>query len=230
MKTSIIIFISLLSAIAILIVMAAVDIKLSIRKGKELPNNYISTKVVLPDYKILDIRDSRSIELVQGDSAYIALSVMKDSLPPELKYQIKGDTLFLADRMMSGGKSYTVKIHANKLLQEIYVMNTTLNLNNFKESYLSISLDNSKINCYQFDVIEKTFSRLVLFAKNQSSFYFSNTKIDSLSLNLQKSGATFMTDLSSISGSLADSSRLELQQFDQISLKKDPSSTITIYN
>lgn len=230
MKTSKIIFISLLSAIAILIVMAAVDIKLSIRKGKELPNNYISTKVVLPDYKILDIRDSRSIELIQGDSAYIALSVMKDSLPPELKYQIKGDTLFLADRMMSGGKSYTVKIHANKLLQEIYVMNTTLNLNNFKESYLSISLDNSKINCYQFDVIEKTFSRLVLFAKNQSSFYFSNTKIDSLSLNLQKSGATFMTDLSSISGSLEDSSRLELQQFDQISLKKDPSSTITIYN
>jgi hypothetical protein len=230
MRPSRIIFFALLSAVAIFMIIATVDIKLSIRKGKQLPNNYILAKKVLPVYKILDIRDCRSIELVQGDTAYIALSVMKDSLAPELKYQIKGDTLLLADRMMSGGRSYTIKIHTTELLQRIIVKNTTLNLNNFRETNISVLLDHSNLIGYQVNDKEKTFTRLNISAKNQSSINFSNISIDSLIIDLQKSEALFMSNLKFVSGDVTDSSTVELRQIEQISLKKDPSSNIKIYD
>jgi hypothetical protein len=237
MKTSKIIFIGMLSTIALLMMVGAIDLRITGQKGNNFQVDFKVIRKKIPSFKVLCINDNGSIELVKGDSSFIDIVMKdlkvpdkKDSMAPDLKYTLTGDTLKLSDRMMSGGRSFRIKIHTTDLLKQILAKNSTVNLTNFCYSNLSLDLDHSRLNINQIKDEKQTFQLLNIAAKNNSNITTSNTGIDTLKIDLQKSNAIIMSNLNTICGNLTDHSKIVLRQVNQISLKKDASSKIQIYN
>ena len=127
MKTSKIIFIALLSAIALIILAAIIDVRLTGTRDGDFKGE-LKSRIQLTQFKVISINNNSNLELVQSDSAYFEITVMKDSLVPELKYSIKNDTLKIADQMVKIGTGSWVSIHVNDQLNQIILKKSNLNL------------------------------------------------------------------------------------------------------
>jgi hypothetical protein len=229
MKTSKIIFITMLSTIALLILAGAVDLRITGRKALTLQNGLKVIKKTLPSFKVLCINDSRRFELIQSDSSIISVFFMKDSVAPDLKYTLIGDTLKFSDQRSEKSILF-IKIHVIVPLKRIIAKNSTVNLTHFNQANLSLDLDHSRLEIYQIKDQKKTFQLLNIAAKNKSNIHVNNLGIDTLKIDLQKSDARIMSNLNTIYGNLTDGSRIWLRQANQISLQKDASSKIQTTN
>ncbi|MCK9414656.1 MAG: hypothetical protein M0Q53_20310 [Prolixibacteraceae bacterium] len=228
MKTSKIILIAMLSTIALLILAGAIDLRITGRKPLTLQNGLIVIKKTLPAFKILCINNNERIELVQSDSSFIAIFLMKDSVAPDLKYSLVGDTLKFPDQIPKKSYHY-IKIHTTEHLNRIMAKNSALNLTHFKQANLTADLDHSRLEFLQMKDEKETFQHLTITARNNSNIHASNIGIDTLKIDLQKSDAMIMCNPANICGNLSDFSKITLLQANQISLKKDDSSSIQIH-
>jgi len=230
MKTSKIIFITLLSTIALIILFVVVDFRLTGRKGAYSQTDFKAIKKKVPAFKVLSLKNKTSIELVQSDSSYIEVQFMKDSIAPDIKYTTSGDTLLLQDEMMSGRKNRWITIHSTDVLKQIVSKNSSVRMTNFRTADMAFGLDQSTVDIYQANEKKSTFQFLNVSAKDNSKINVYNTVVDSLKVDFHNSKATFMISLNKICGSLACRSSIILKQVDEISLKKDATSKINIYN
>ena len=228
MKTSKIIFIALLSTIALVTLAALIDLRLNGKRFVDRQKDFKVSKLKIPSIRVLCINENSSIEMFQSDSVYFDLTVMKDSIVPELKYAISGDTLKIMDQMTKIGSGAWVSIHVNDQLNQIILKNSHANLINFNISTLSIDLDQSSINVNQVIVKKTAFQRLNILAKNNSRFEADDINIDSLQVELQHSEVNLWSTVNNLNGSIADSSRLRVRQPKAITLKRDLSSNVEI--
>lgn len=229
MKTSKIIFIVMLSIIALLMMAVALDLRISgIKTNNPFQVNFSVIKKTIPSFKVLCINDNERIELIQSDSSFIEVFFMKDLVAPDLKYSLEGDTLKFSDQIPKKNIIY-IKIHTLEHLSRIIAKNSTMNLTHFNQANLSLDLDHSRLEIYQIKDKKRTFQLLNITAKNNSNIHASNIGIDTLKIDLQKSDAMIMCNLANICGNLSDFSKITLLQANQISLKKDDSSSIQIH-
>jgi hypothetical protein len=231
MKTSKIIFVALLSTIALIILAVDMDIRITGVKGHNFQNNnYKMIKKTVPAFRVLDLTDRGHVELIKSDSTYLELRYMKDSVAPELKFNLAGDTLLIAGQKKELENDLLVKIHTTGDLKKIISRNSRLNIVNFNATELAIDLDDCSLSIHKGENKETSFRSLEINAKNHSSISSSDISVDSLKINLQKSDARFTIQLQRISGSLSDSSNVSMRQAEDISLKRDKSSEIHLYN
>jgi hypothetical protein len=231
MKTSKIIFVALLSSIALIMLAVVVDIRITGVKGNSFQNNnYKMIKKTVPAFRVINLNDWARVELIKSDSTYLELQYPKDSIAPELNYRLNGDTLFFNGQKKKSDQDQFVWIHTTGDLKKIISRNSRLSFGNFKTAGLTIDLDDCNLNINQGENDNTSFQSLEINAKNHSNIYTGNISVDSLKVNFQKSDARFMIQLQKISGSVTDSSSVSLSQVEDISLKKDKSSEIRIYN
>jgi hypothetical protein len=231
MKTSKIIFVALLSTIALIMLAVVADIRVSGVKGNSFQNsNYKMTKKTVPAFRVLSLNDRGNVELIQGDSTYLELQYRKDSVAPELNFHLNGDTLFINGQKKKSDNDQIIWIHTTGDLKKIVSRNSRLNFGNFNTPGLTIDLDDCILNIHQGENNKTSFQNLEINAKNHSNIYTGDISVDSLKVNLKKSDARFMIQLQKVSGNVTDSSSVSLSQVEDISLKKDKSSEIHVNN
>ena len=93
---------------------------------------------------------------------------------------------------------------------------------------LSFDMDQSSLWLNQDTIVKISIHALDIVARNHSRINSSEFRIDSLGLVLQNSEADLEIIAKKISGTLSDSSRINVRQPQEISLKKDGTSKINV--
>jgi len=228
MKTSKIIFISLLSAIALLILATMIDIRINGQRSDGKNSDFKRNKQNLPVFKALKVYNSMNITLVQNDSSYIEVSYLKDSIAPKVNYAIIGDTLTLSDFEKTNHRNVSVTIHATDSLRSIQLEKSHISFDRIGLGKLFFALDESELWLNQDTLVKAASQVLDIVAKNHSRINSSEFRIDSLGLVLQNSEANLEMTANKISGTLSDSSKIYVRQPREISLKRDATSMVNV--
>jgi hypothetical protein len=227
MKISKIIFISLLGSIALIIIAGMIDMRLHGVKSGEISGELKVNKQPVPPFKVLCLNDSKSISLTQGDSTCI-ISYWKDSPAPDVKYTIKGDTLFVNDLKLSA-----ITICTTPSLKRLNMNNSSVTLRGFtrdsESGKLTLELDHSTAWLYQNNSNESYISALDISARNQSNVNSFNIRVDTLELALNNSSSK-LGITKKLTGSLSDNSILMCRQPLEIALKRDAGSKISLFS
>jgi len=93
---------------------------------------------------------------------------------------------------------------------------------------LSLDLDKSSVDFDTNDGKRSMINILNITVRNKSNIHAGIFNIDSLGIVLQNSEANIEITAKKISGSLSDSSRMRVQQPEEISLKRDATSRINV--
>jgi len=228
MKTSKIIFITLLSTIAFLILAALVDVRINGRRRGINRDDIMSHKNALHTFRVLCINNSRNITVTQNDSSFIEVAYLKDSIVPKVNYAMMGDTMVVSDYNSMGSVTISFPIGSPELFQRILLKKSDMRIRNFRSEKLSLNLDQSTVWMDQYKGEKYSLSILDVIAKNHSHFNTDDFKVDSLGIVLENSKADIRIYAKKISGSLSDSSRIYARQPLEISLKKDAASKINV--
>lgn len=220
MKTSKIIFVSLLSIIAFFILAAFVDIRMGSDAGTTAGKK--TEKQMMPSFKVLCV-DEGYIDLIQNDSSFIEVTWYKDSLPPHVNYSMKGDTLFISDIE----RSVHVSINSDNLLESIRARNSNVTIGQFVSDRLSLDIDGSYI---WFNHDKSSVQKLDISAINHSSVNSVDFMVDSMGVALQNSEMDLSIIAKTINGTLSDSSRMNTRQPEEILLKRDATSEFNVNN
>jgi hypothetical protein len=228
MKTSKIIFISILGSIAFIILAAFADVRINgHRRGSNLPPVQVSRQSI-PSFKVLCVSNTSNVIVIRSDSSFIDLTWHKDSLAPGLNYKIKNDTLLFSDFNRSEQSSSSVKIYSTRSLEYVYVKDSDIRIHgdgtgkiflNVDKSYIWFDLDINKIS---------TFQKLYVRAKNHSDINTGHFSVDSLEFDLNNSEAQLELNTGTVCGTLSDSSNVYLWQPEEISIKRDTTSEIIL--
>jgi hypothetical protein len=222
MKTSKIIFTSLLVAIALIILAGFIEVRLS---GKRNGIDIVVNKQALPEFKVLCLNNSE-FHLSYGDSAYFAITSDKDSLLTQIDYIISDDTLKISNIRFSNDSYIRVKIHSSDSLKKILLVDSDLTIDEYGSKNLTILTDSSRVSLNRKE--QFTFHSLDITAKNHSNIYSNEIKTDILNISLQKSEANLDITALKLYGDLSDSSTFNTHQAEEISLKKDTTSRIIV--
>jgi len=228
MKTSKIIIISLLGTIAVLILAITIDIRINGRRNDGRQSDFKVNKQNVPVFKVLSVNNSMNITIVKKDSSFIEVSCLKDSIAPKVNYTMKGDTLIVSDFEKPGHRNTSVTIHATDSLKHIQLKKSNISIDRIGSGKLFFKLDASELWLNQDTLVKSSFPVLDIVAGNHSRINSSDFRIDSLGLVLQKSEADIEMKSRIISGTMSDSSRINVRQPEEISLKKDGTSKINV--
>lgn len=229
MKTSKIIFISLLSAITLLILAAAIDIRISGRQNGGSQNDFKTSKQALQHFSVLRVNNSMNITLVRKDSSYLEVTCLKDSIVPKVNYTFRGDTLLVNDFEKPAHRNGSITICATDSLRKILLKNSTMSADRLGMGKLAFELDQSNLFLNQDLKLKNQIRALDLIAINHSEINSNGFSVDSLTLKLSYSKANLDLFVKNISGTLSDNSAIYSRQPQEISLKKDASSKINVY-
>jgi hypothetical protein len=239
MKTSKIIFISLLSLIALTILAATVSIRITgIKRTKD--NYRLKTfSTPLSAFSVICLKNCNNITLIKSDSSYdenilpvknnnfhLDVSVKEDSTAPFISYIIKEDTLLITDFKNPASSSIYVKVYVGNGLKTIQMEKSDIRIYVYKMGIFSMTLDNSKVYFSSAIVNNSFINKVNITGKNHSIITANSVVVDSFQLALQNSGATLSVSAKIVSGTLSDSSKLITIQPREISLKRDATSSI----
>jgi hypothetical protein len=224
MKTSKIIFTSLLVAIALVILAGFIEFRIT---GNRNGIDLIVNKHVIPSFKVLYINNSE-LDLSYGDSSFIAVTLHKDSLLPVIDYKLNNDTLRISNIRFSHNSNVRVKIHSSDSLKNILVVNSNLRIENYGSKNLTLGTDKSDVAFNHDEKEQFTFHSLDIIGKNHSTIYSGAFKADNLKILLEKSEANLEITALKINGNLSDSSTIYIRQSEELSLKKDSTSKIIV--
>ena len=230
MKTSKIIFISLLSFIALIIFAASLSVRLTGQKPFDSDNTLRTINTPLPEFCVLDVEIFYRITLRESTSNYIELSVPKDSPDPQLNYNVKNDTLHIMNFQNPVPSSLFITIHIAPGLQTIQLKNSDILLAKYNTKKLSFILDNSKLYSIMNSKENNSVNNLNVTAKNLSIIILYSMDIDSVNIALRNSTAVLKITPKYLGGNLTAGSRLNTIQPGEISLKRDSTSKITLIN
>ena len=228
MKTSKIIFISLLSTIALIILAALADLRITGKRNDGRSDDFKTSKLMIPSFKVLSLTNSNNVQIVQNDSSFIEVTYLKDSVAPDVKYTIKSDTLFISDLKKLNRRNVSISINSTDLLSRIQLKDSDFGIDNLNFKTMSFDLDKSSIWLNQNGKVKSSVNVVSLIARNHSNVDFNDFNIDSLGIVLYNSHANLMITANKINGSLSDSSRVFIRQVGEIALKKDATSNINI--
>lgn len=229
MKTSKIIFFSLLGAFAFFILAYATYFRLHGEK-KSLGSDIIlkTIKKDIPSFKVLILNDCFNVSLIQNDSTCIVVSSMRDSIAPQLNFTTREDTLWLSDFNREISVNKMISVHFSNTLKSVLLIKSHIMITNFSLEVLSLDLNLDESRVY-FNLNKKSVIRdLNVTAKNHSYINANNFNVDEIGISLQNSEANLDINTKKMSGCLSDSSKINARQPAEIWLKKDSTSNIKI--
>lgn len=231
MKTSKIIFVTLIISIAVFIIAAFIDIRINgISRGKNSAD-LKSQKQMTEPFKVISAINSRNIRIVQSDSSYIELAWTRDSIQPQINYKVINDTLIITDLryLIQSTGFQPVRIHAPKSLKSVILKDSELSIGSTGSGKISVKLDNSSVWFSQTKSKSAYYSNLEIMAKNNSRANTNEFMVDTLNIFLNNSMSNMQIKAKKITATLSDSSSIGLSMPDEIYLKKDSTSTFRVF-
>ena len=228
MKTSKLIFITLVGTIALLILAATLDLRINGRKDSEINSDFKVKKQSLKLFKTLYITNSMKVTLVKNDSSFLEITSLKDSLSPKVNFLINEDTLKISDFEKLSHGNTSIRIHATNSLKHVILKNSNLTLESFSTEELTLTIDQSNVRLNESEPYKSRIHFLAVLANNHSNVYGSQFYVDSMGIALQHSEVSLDGIANKLGGTLADSSRIQARQPLEVWLKKDASSKVNI--
>ena len=228
MKTSKLIFISLVGTIALLILAGMLDLRINGRKFSDINSDFKVKRQSLKLFKTLYITNSMNVTLVKNDSSFLEITCLKDSVTPKVNFSLNDDTLKISNFEKLSHSNASIRIHASNSLKRIHLGNSNLNLENFSTEELSLHLDQSEVWLNEGEPLKSKIHFLEVLAKNHSDLNGGQFNVDSADVTLRHSEANLECIAKMLKGSLSDSSRIHARQPLEIWLKKDATSNVNI--
>jgi len=228
MKTSKIIFVSLLSTIAVILLAFFIDLRIYSRRDNGNGSDFNVKKHELKFFKVLYISNSMNVTLVKNDSSYLEVTSLKDSLVPKVNFTLKEDTLRISDFEKTSHHNVSIRIHTGDSLRRILLSNADLAVEHCNFGVLSLDLSQSSIWFNQDDKIKSHIRQLNMVANNHSEVNSNSFYADSIDIVLRHSEANLESISKRLAGTLSDSSRIQARQPEEIWLKKDLTSKISV--
>ena len=228
MKTSKIIFVYLLSAIAVIILAMFIDLRIYGRRDNEISADFKVKKHELKFFKVLYITNSMNVTLVKNDSSYLEVTSLKDSIAPRVNFSLKEDTLRILDFEKKSHHNFSIRIHTGDSLRRILLRNADFTIEHFNIKALTLDLSQSSIWLNQDEKIKSHIRLLNIMAINHSEVNTNSFYADSIDIALWHSEANLETISKKLVGTISDSSRIQARQPEEIWLKKDLTSKISV--
>jgi hypothetical protein len=225
MKISKIIFISILTILALYILAEVIYIRIYGFPKGDL-SNFTIKKHELSTIRALEINNCKNIEIFICDSTMIKSFWKKDSIIPKEIFTVKNDTLVLSD--IKG--SVLTRIYANKYLRNILLKDSEISIESATSNQMDIDMDKSELFISLADSCKHSLKSLKINAMHKSNIRSRKIKVDSLEVILQNSDAYLGLYANNLNGSITDSSKLTIQEPHMIGMKRDTTSNIYIYN
>jgi hypothetical protein len=230
MKTSKKIFFVLVGTIAGIILAAMIDLRINGRRDSDISSDFKVNRHSLKFFRTLTITNSMNVTLVKNDSSFIEVTSLKDSIAPKVNYSASGDTLRILDFETGKHHNVSIRIHTGDSLHKILLKSTDFIIEHFSAGMLSIDLDQSSVWFNQDEMVKSHINKLNIAAKNHSKVSTNRFNVDSMQIVLQHSEAYLEISAKKLLGTLSDSSRIHARQLQEIWLKKDASSNVSIYD
>ncbi len=229
MKTSKIIFISLLCAVALLILAAFIDIRNNGRKLITKPE-LDSTIEMLPSFKVIDAYNCSGVSFTRNDSTYLKLRWEKDSSKPVFNYSISNDTLKIFNNNFDPNRinGYEASISFAKDVKDIKANRSDLYVWTAGNYELFLNLVKSDLYLYKDSSDNAVVKFLSVNASDNSNITVFNNVTENLEVNLRWSNLYFNSGTQRVSGLLADTASIYLNKASEISLKCDNTSSVRV--
>ena len=229
MKTSKIIFISLLVTIALFILAAFADLRLNGKKHLD-STELESQNTAIPEFRVLIIKNSGLLSISQNSNSSLELKMRPGVIPPEINYSITHDTLTISDfQQRYNGEALFFNVHATDLLYTVIAENSNITVRSSENCDLSIDADSSKV-FISHNTTRKSDDDLIIHARNNSKISTSTFRIDSLGVFVERSEASLSIQSNVLHGSASGSSFISTRQPLGISFKSDTTSKFLINN
>jgi hypothetical protein len=225
MKTSKIIFFSLLTTIALFILAAIVDVRLTGKKGNE-PSNLNTQEIPVGTFSVVVINNCSNISVRPGASPKLKVS-SKNAF--EINYKVSADTLTISDANRSNNNNdpifFTIEFTSLKKLIASNSSSIYFNVTDLAE----VEFDAVNSNVYINASPGKDKPGVIrITGRNHSMITSSDIKTGNLEIVLERSEANLMITAESINGNVYDESRLTILQPADLSMKSDSTSFLSI--
>ncbi|HYW95421.1 MAG TPA: hypothetical protein VE870_07540 [Bacteroidales bacterium] len=224
MKTSKIIFISLLGTISAFIVAGAIDVRLNGQSSRIIENK--NSHITLPLFSNIIIENSGNLNVIQSDSAYLEVNWQKDAEERDIDHILSGDTLIIIGISKSVEGLLYANLYVSGPINSIILRNSQIVINRINSSVLSIRMNGSKAWLNDKPNGELLYNRLDIRATGESYINTGDFSADSVNVTLQNSMANLNIIAGRLNGVLSEGSTMTSRQADDIQLKKDSTSKI----
>ncbi len=187
----------------------------------ETKNKFEQNIIELSDFKIISTT-SQTINLKAGDSYSLSVFYLKDSVPPQIQWQISGDTLIL--KKSEQYDDLTIKIPKGSAIKLIS-NNTRIWIENIKTDSLLLEALDSQIygfNNSEVNVLNVTLKNSKLEA-SQGAFNHIITELNNGKFSI------YNAQLKTITGNALNNSKLRFKKTNKVTLNLDDSSTLAFY-
>lgn len=234
MKTSNIIFSSIIGSITLIILSGAIEWRFF---GDKNPNRFeispdnieaFKQNIDLPEFQYLVINDMPlSTNIILGGKNEIELILKNKSEASVLDYHIKGDTLFIEGVNENGSVLLSVNLFmTHGQLNGINSNQSGVNINQYNNDSLTLVLNHTTIDIHQPCVI----GSLSIFGTDQSTVNVYSAQVDTLKLDLNNSTVRMQTIINKLQGQMSNHSELDLRDVSDLDFKKDNSSRLNYWN
>ena len=188
--------------------------------------NSIAETVDLPGitYLILDGIDTE-VRVIGSDHTRLELQSFSGGLLPKLDYTVSGDSLTLSDFQSEGVKRVKISVLVSKEnFKGVIVHGARAVVKDIKQDFLHLSDSAGRIT-----MLNSEITRLHLDLSNDSSLDITRSSIDTLTAEIEESEVHIYSSVGFMRGSIKNETFLQLHTIQEIQLKKDESSRLTMF-
>jgi hypothetical protein len=188
--------------------------------------NSIAETVDLSGISYLILNDcDKDVNITGSDHTRLEVRSLSGSLLEKLKYKISGDTLTLSgfQSKVAGGLRLSVFV-AKPGLRGIIVKSSSGTIEGLQQESLQLSENAGRIW-----MSENKISNIQTDLSNGSSLSIAKTTLDTLSARIDGSQLHVLAPVGLVQGSIENNSRLQLNELQEIQVKKDKGSRLFMY-
>jgi hypothetical protein len=188
--------------------------------------NSISESVDISGITHLVLNDiDKDLQIRAADSSVLQVRSISGDILKRLKYRISGDTLTISALKSQDVKNMKITFFVRSgSLKAVTANSCRVTINSLQQEALTISqtasnvwMSDNSIGKIQSDLTQNSFLSI------------SSPGVNTLSLNIKESEMQVWSPVGLVEGSMKDKSSLRLTQIEEITLKKDMTSTLSIY-
>jgi len=224
MKTSNKLLTLLVSLIFVFTTAGFIDIRIF---GKHRSEDKTPKKTInqpIGTYKYLKVENLSYLEIKPSGYNHFSLTIYNDTTEWGMTYEIVNDTLKIVGRDIVN-KSYSYWLYTQSNIEAILVKDSRVELSGLNFDQLDIDITNGEVNNYRNELTVNNLSIRQLNSRAQ----LNNSKVDTLSIEMEGSYARFNQNLKSVTAKLSQESELSLKNLSDIQMQKDEKSRLSLY-
>lgn len=224
MKLSNIILISLVGSISVVIIVGALQLRLTGELKSAYFNKEVDT-IHLAPFRHLVIRKVWNLTIMPGDQPAIVSHRASGETEPVIHYHASGDTLYIDSvKLRSSAKSFWLSLHVpQRGLGFIHATNAHLNMMDYMGDELSVNLEDSRL--FLNTAGTSMIGQLLLTETRGSVFEAQRVNFETVTIDLHGSRAAISGDVARLRASMKNRSTLRAPRATDIQLRKDLEST-----